>query len=127
MERTKNIKVEKPKWQKVGGGSLRIGNRIIKSGQVFEALPEEISPSFRKFIIPVSGNANFNTVEKKENIIITGKKAKFTIQPHGKSLFLFDVVQEIGVDEEGKSITKILNEKSLKKEAAEQLVKDLEK
>jgi len=118
MERTKNAKVAKPKWQKVGGGSLRIGNRIIKPGQIFEAFPEDISPSFRKFVIPLSGDANFKEIETKETTIIPGVKPKFTIQPHGKSLFLFDVVDVNG---------KVLNEKSLKKDVAEKLIEDLSK
>jgi hypothetical protein len=118
MERTKNVTTGKPRWQKVGGGSLRIGNRIIKPGQIFEALPEEIVPSFRKFVIPLSGDANFKKVEEKETIVIKGIKSKFTMQPHGKSLFLFDVVDANG---------KVINEKSLKKDVAEKLIEDLSK
>jgi hypothetical protein len=59
MERTKKVEVvippKKPSWRKLGGGSLRIGNRIIKRGQVFEADVEEISPGFRRFVESLDG------------------------------------------------------------------------
>jgi hypothetical protein len=45
-------------------------------------------------------------------------KPVYTLQPHGKSLFLFDIVDANG---------KVLNEKSLKKEVAEKLIEDLQK
>jgi len=130
MERTKKVttdnqNIRKPSWKKVGGGSLRMGNRIIKPGQVFEAWPDDISPAFRRMVIPVSGDAVFNTPSVKEVSISAGVKPVYTVQPHGKSLFLFDIVTQTGVDKDGEPIYKVLNEKSLKKEAAEQLIKEL--
>ena len=120
MERTKKVtdnqNTHKPSWKKVGGGSLRIGNHIIKPGQVFEAWPDDISPAFRRMVIPVSGDAVFDGPSVKEVSPTAGVKPVYTIQPHGKSLFLFDILDVNG---------KILNEKSLKKEAAEQLIKEL--
>lgn len=121
MERTKGVKTidsDKPKWQKVGGGSLRIGNRIIKPGQTFQADSDEISESFKKFVIPVGGNSGFKIPKQKEvaTLQVKGTKTLYTIQPHGKSLFLFDVVDSNG---------KVQNEKSLKKEVAEQFVESL--
>jgi len=123
MERAKSedIKVEsKPRWQKIGGGSLRIGNKIIKPNEKFEAYPEDISPSFRKFVIPLSGDATFLPLatKEKENVETPKEitKPTFEVVPHGKSLFLFDVVSNTG---------KVMNEKSLKKDVAEALVADL--
>lgn len=123
MERVKSedIKVEsKPRWQKIGGGSLRMGNRIIKPNEKFEAYPEEIPLSFRKFVIPLSGDATFLPIATKEKEKTeTPKevtKSTFEIVPHGKSLYLFDVVSNTG---------KVTNTKSLKKEVAEALVVDL--
>ena len=121
MERAKNIQAGKPKWQKVGGGSLRLGNnRIIKPGQIFEAFPDEISASFRKFVIPMSGDANFKETEVKEAVIIPGvtpkyvvKKKEFTMEQKGKSKLWFNVLDENG---------EVVNEKSLKKEDAQALV-----
>jgi len=121
MERIKSTEIKKPKWKKVGGGSLRLGNnRIIKPGQIFEALPEELPKSFRKFVIPMSGDANFKEVEAKESVIIPGvvpkyvvKKKEFTMEQKGKSKLWFNVLDGDG---------KVVNEKSLKKEDAQALV-----
>jgi hypothetical protein len=122
MERVvKEETTGKPKWRKIGGGSLRIGNRIIKPGQTFEANSEEISPAFRNMVIPVSGDAVFKSVVKefpKEDVPVKDViKTEFEMVPHGKSLFLFDVVNK----ETGKPV----NEKSLKKDVAETLLADL--
>jgi hypothetical protein len=122
MERTKaaGTVLEKPWWQKVGGGSLRMGNKIIKPGQKFQADPEEISESFRNFVIPVSANATFKTTshlqEKKEVKVAAPVYEK---QLHGKSLFLFDVVNT--------TTGKVQNTKSMKEEAADKLIEDLSK
>ena len=120
MERTKNIQGKKPRWRKVGGGSLRMGNRIIKPGQIFEALPEEISSPIRKFVIPISGDASFKETEKKETVVIPGvapkytvKKKEFTMEQKGKSKLWFNVLDGDG---------EVVNEKSLKKEDAQALI-----
>lgn len=39
-------------WKKIGGGSFRIGNRIIKQNEVFQAKESEIPAVFRDIIIP---------------------------------------------------------------------------
>lgn len=118
MERTK-MNEKKPRWKKLGGGSLRIGSQLIKPGQIFEAYPEEISPAFRNMVQPISGNTTFpEKVEVIEPAPVNVVKTVYTIQPKGKTNLWFDVV-----DPEGK----IINEKSLKKEVAEKLVEDLAK
>lgn len=124
MERTKIVETEdqlKPRWKKLGGGSLRIGNRIIKPGQIFRANPEEIAKGFRNMVMPLDKEG----VEWKEKenpqqnpSPIEGKKPEFKLQPHGKSLYLFDIIDDKG---------KVINEKSLKKEVAEQLIIELQK
>ena len=119
MERTENVEQSKPRWKKLGGGSLRIGKQIIKPGQIFSAYPEEISPAFRNMVQPLTGNAQFTEkAVAPEPTPINVVKPVYTIQPKGKSIVWFDVVDEKG---------KILNEKSLKKEVAEKLVEDLQK
>jgi hypothetical protein len=131
MERTKvnELPVEgKVRWKKVGGGSFRYSNKIIKPGQTFWAFPSEIPKSFRDVVIALDGNVVFEEEKAKEKKLeeqIKGKKPVYTIQPHGKSLFLVDILQQIGVDDKGEPITKVLNEKSLKKEVAEKMVEDL--
>ena len=124
MERTKKVGViVKPSWKKVGGGSLRIGNRIIKPGQIFEAFPEEISPSFRTMVIPVSADAVFKP-EAQDGEVQTDVKAENvakvinSLRPRGESKAWFDVVNAEG---------KPMNEKVLKKEVAEKLIEDLNK
>ena len=109
-----------PRWKKVGGGSLRIGKRIIKPNEIFEALPEDISPAFRNMIIPVSGDATFKTpptklVEqevKKEEITALS----YTIVQKGVNGLWFNVVDSQG---------KVMNAKALKKDVAEKLLEDL--
>lgn len=120
MERTKNNTLEegKPRWKKVGGGSLRLGGKIIKPGQIFTALPSEIPTAFRDVVVALDGNVVWDEQKIKEVIPIKVTKPIFTMQPHGKSLFLFDVVDGQG---------KVLNEKSLKKDVAEKLIEDLSK
>jgi len=121
MERVKSEVVEsKPRWKKVGGGSLRIGKRIIKPNEVFEANPEDISPAFRNMVIPISGDATFKTPPtklaepevKKEEVT----KLAYTIVQKGVNGLWFNVV-----DAQGKQV----NTKALKREVAEDLVKDL--
>jgi len=128
MERSKSevMENEKPRWRKLGGGSLRIGKRIIKPGQVFSALPEEISPGFRNMVEPVSGNAVFKDKiaptelpPPPENIVKPVYNLKlhkgFTMEPKGKSPLWFNVLNEKG---------EVVNEKVLKKADAEKLVEE---
>ena len=41
------------RWKKVGGGSLRISNKIIKPGQIIEVRESEIPMAFRDLLIPL--------------------------------------------------------------------------
>jgi hypothetical protein len=120
MERAQKTPIEgKLKWKKVGGGSFQMGNRIIKPGQVFDATVSEIPKAVRDLIIPMDGNMEVWKDEKEKtpepaDIV----KPVYKLVPHGKSLFLFDIVDDAG---------KVLNEKSLKKEVAEDLMQKLNK
>ena len=120
MERTKSVgsTPQKPLWKKIGGGSLRIGNRIIKPNQTFDAYPEEISPGFRNLVIPVSADASFAKEAPREPKPEEVVKEKYAVQPRGESKLWFDVVDGSG---------KVLNEKALKKDMADQLKADLER
>lgn len=53
-----------PLWRKIGGGSFRFGNRIIKPNQTFYAYEEEIPMAFRQCIIRVS-SVNAKEIESK--------------------------------------------------------------
>ena len=121
MERTKNVVVEgeeraKVKYKKIGGGSLRLGGKIIKPGEVFKAYPEDIPVGFRDLVIPVEGG----NVSWEKPIVppppLVIMKPVFELKPRGKSKSLFDVV-----DGQGKAI----NEKPLPKATAEKLIEDL--
>jgi hypothetical protein len=116
--------VSKPRWRKLGGGSLRIGKQIIKPGQIFAAFPEEISIAFRNLVEPVSGNAVFTDksvapAPAPVNVVNPVYKIKqrsgFTLEQKGKSPLWFNVLNEIG---------EVVNEKSLKKADAEKLVEE---
>ena len=129
MERTKGEgMVEKTRWKKVGGGSLRLGNRIIKPGEIFTAYKDDIPKGFRDLVIALDTNVVWE--EKKQNPVITPAdvvKPIYSVQYHGGSKTWYDVVSQTGVDEKGEPILKILNEKGMKKEAAEKLIEDLQK
>jgi hypothetical protein len=99
-------------WKKVGGGSLRLNGRMIKPGQIFKARPEEIPVAFKDLIIPLE------QVRLKDEPVIVAAKLVYELKPRGKSKSLFDVVDKNG---------KVLNEKALTKEVAQNLIDDLER
>jgi hypothetical protein len=99
-------------WRKVGGGSLRIGKRIIKPNEKFQASPEDIKPAFRDLVVPLE-----DVPEIAGNKVPTVIKSEYKLQPRGKSNTWFDVVDKNG---------KVLNDKGMQKDKAEKLIKDLE-
>ena len=99
-------------WKKVGGGSLRLNGKIIKPGQVFSATPEQIPVAFKDLIMPLE------QVRLKDEPVIVPAKLVYELKPRGKSKSLFDVVDKNG---------KVLNEKALTKEVAQNLIDDLER
>lgn len=111
MER-KKVKVQKveetPLWKKVGQGSLRIGNRIIKPGQVFEAFAPSIPEAFADVIVPANDSA-----KKAVSPIIDA--AVYTLEEVDGGWNILD------------STGKVVNEEPLDKEAAENLIIELEK
>ena len=97
-------------WRKIGGGGFRLRGRIIKPNQTFRATPDEIPKGFRDLVIPLE-----HIVKKEEPpLIIT--EAVYRLEPRGKSKSLFDVVDKNG---------KVLNEKALFKDKAEELIKQI--
>jgi hypothetical protein len=121
MERTKNVVVEnveraKVKYKKIGGGSLRLGGKIIKPGETFKAYPEDIPVSFRDLVIPVEGGSVSWEKPATPPPPIVFTKPVFELKPRGKSKSQYDVV-----DGQGKAI----NEKPLTKAIGEKLIEDL--
>lgn len=109
MERTNKVKNEDGtiRWKKIGGGSFRLGNRIIKPNQVFSARPDQISEAFRDNIIPVD-----KLPPEPKGVV--SEPAEFFLKSKGGGWY--DVVDGNG---------KIKNEKSLKKASALELIETL--
>ena len=120
MERSKNIDPNAIGWKKLGGGSLHvnIGGKvqIIKPGQTFYALEDEIPLSFRDTIVPVDPVGKSKAVVKKEKDLEDKATASEYKLQHRNGKW-WDVVNEDG---------KIQNEKALDKEAAEELLASLQ-
>lgn len=121
MERTKKAQDTtetdgKVWYKKIGGGSLRIGGKIVKPGEKFRATPESIPKGFRDLLIPLEGGS-FEEVEKKQAVKLDITKSTYKLVKREKSAW-FDVVDANG---------KVLNEKGMKKEIAEKLISDLSK
>ena len=115
MERG-NIGSEKViKWKKVGGGSLRFSGRIIKPGQIFKAKASEIPEGFRDVVIPLESIPGDTTAPGAPVIDAKPVEVEYKLKSRGSGGW-FDVVDLNG---------KVLNEKALKKDVAEKLVKDL--
>lgn len=133
MAKDKVVKVEKSIpdgmvcYQKVGGGSIRFANRIIKSGQKFWIHPESIPVSFQSACKEVAAdkgaliitNANRPRVNKIEEAQVLPEKFELVkaLDENGKVIkkgesALYNVVGEDG---------KPLNEKPLRKMKAEEL------
>ena len=122
MERSKSlISPDEPiRWVKLGGGSLRLGKRIIKPNETFTAKLSEIPVAFRDRIKAVDGG--FIPIGKEaEKVVappppIEAVKTEYTVEPKPGAPMWFNVVGPDG---------KVLNEKGLKKEAAEALVRSI--
>jgi hypothetical protein len=116
MERTKKVEVVEKlddgtiRWKKIGGGSFKLNNRLIKPGQVFVARPDEIPLAFRDVVI--AQDAIIEPTPEKIKVV----QSIFTVQPHGQSKSWFDVVSPEG---------KVINDKGKKKAEADQLAKEL--
>jgi hypothetical protein len=121
MERGKKEIVEPPKevtlpsklrWQKVGGGSLRWRNQIIKPGQVFEASLDELPKAFMDILVCLDKDGLQKVKEgvKKET---QAPEFLYHLEKDKTSKIHWNVVNE-----EGKAI----NEKPLEKALAEELL-----
>jgi hypothetical protein len=97
-------------YKKTGGGSLHWNGKLIKPGQIIRLKPEDVPENFKDILIPME------PIIEKEQPPVFVVKSEYSLQPHGKSKSLWDVVDSQG---------KVINEKSLSKEVAQQLVSDL--
>jgi len=108
---------KKIRYKKIGGGSLRLNNRIIKPGQKFEAYPEDIPETARDLVVPADGAVAMWPNERAKVIQedIKGAKPIYTTRQRDNTEW-WDIY-----DVNGKKI----NEKGLPKEAAEKLIQNL--
>jgi len=116
MERTKTVESganEKPLWKKVGGGSFRLGNRLIKRGETFAAYQVDIPPAFRDTVIRLTEGTEVPAVQAP--VIQDAVVPVYTLQSRNGSSW-YDVI-----DANGKPV----NEKAMQKKAAEQLIESL--
>lgn len=141
MKRTRSVKpvAEEPNkatdkilWKNTGGGSFRLGRRIIKPGEKFEATENEISQGFRDVLKQVGGDTPVSSKKQKEaQKVVPGVKSVFTIvkreQPSKSGNDLYDVVSDVTVVKDGEKVkvNKPLNTRGLTKEKAESLLKAL--
>ena len=93
-------------WKKIGKGSHRIGNKIIKPGQTFYAYPDQISETMRTFIVPLD--------ELPAEEIVVPIESFYKLQERGKGWF--DIVDSKG---------KVINENALRREAALKFIQSL--
>lgn len=118
-------------FQKIGGGSYRTGNRIIKPGQRFWTYPESLPKVFKAAFKEVAADYGAVVVEPLNRPRIDGiEEAKIVPEK-------FEIVK--AVDEEGNEVKKgdsflynvvgedgkTLNEKPLRKKKAEELLETL--
>jgi len=103
------------KWKKVGGGSLRFKGRIIKPNQIFKASANEIPPGFRDQVLPLEAIPGDVSAPGPPAVDAKPVEVEYKLKSRGSGGW-YDVVDKNG---------KALNEKALKKDIAEKLVKDL--
>lgn len=98
------------RWRKLGRGSFRMPNRIIKPGEIFEAPASAIPKAFRDVIVPVD-----DIPEEVLSPKVTGRVPVYKPVKREDSNW-WDVVDENG---------KVISEKALTKKQAEELVTSL--
>jgi len=118
MERTKKSEESTDRrFIKTGGGVFHLRRNgkvhIIKQGQRFTAKLEEIPEAFRDTIEPVDGKA-FTQLEEEAEASIDVAQLDYVIESRGGGYY--DVKDANG---------KVMNEKALRKEAAENLLRSL--
>lgn len=115
MERTRGTE-GKMRWRKIGGGSLRLTNmKFVRSGQVFEAYPKDIPEAFRDVIICLDPVEKINA-EKEKKVADVAKKAN-SYSKVSRGVGYWNVVDKNG---------KVINEKGLRENKADELLKSLE-
>ena len=112
---TPQLNNQKLRWQKVGGGSLRLVlsgvKKIIKPNEKFEAYLDEIPKAFKDQIIPLQPLPESVTAP-----VVKAVPVVYTIEPIDSEGLLFNIIDSQG---------KVFNENPLDEETAKQFVKDI--
>ena len=114
MERKKQKSVTEDqegvvRWKKIGGGSFRTRQgKIIKQNQTFFAHPDDIPKAFRDTVIPLEAP-------------LDGPDTPLTSKAPGYSI----VVKNAGWYNVVSSTGKVMNEKGLRRDAAEEYLEAL--
>lgn len=118
-EDAQTIKDERPKWRKIGRGSLRLGNgKIVKVNEVFRALPEDLPKGALDLLVCIEGDgsevpANLPEEEKVLRPKRTGPLYEIKVRNPG----WYDVTNTVT----GKAV----NDTALRQEDAAKLLKEL--
>ncbi len=102
------------KWKKIGGGTFRLARgKIIKPNQIFSASKDEIPNAFKDSVILLDKNIQIDDAKiiKEESNDVEKYKL------HSKGGGWYDILNATG---------KVINEKNLRKDDAEALLKNLE-
>lgn len=110
------LQPEMLRWQKVGGGSLNWGNKIIKPGQVFEARLEDLPKAFMDTLVCLDPEALKNI--KAGIVKETQTPESLYVMQKSKEKGMWDVVNEHG---------KAINETPLTNDLAKELLTALNK
>lgn len=112
MERTKGTNDGRLRWRKEGKGVFILPDRRkVNAGDTFFAYPYEIPLAFRDTIKPL--DLPIATVDDPVEYV----KPEYSLKKRGNSASWFDIVDGNG---------KVINEKALKKQDAEDYIKKLE-
>lgn len=99
-------------YKKVGGGSARLANRIIKPGEKVWLYPEQVPAGMRDLFVPLS-----NIPHKKETpIVVDITKSEYKLQQRTENSPWYDIIGPEG---------KLLNDKALTKKKAEEFIQDM--
>ena len=118
MERAIKEETGLKRWRKLGGGSFYLKGRIIKPNQVFQAELADIPKGFRDVVVLVDSKAGKAVGEVLQDFLdipdVPVAEVVFTLKKKGGAYYNVE-------DADGK----VMNEKGLRKEDAEALIKSL--
>lgn len=104
-------------WRKIGGGFLRLSNRIIPPGTLFWAKPEDIPKGFKDQVVPVDPSEFKRYQGPTAEEMKPEKTFEYTKKLREGSSTWWDIF-----DSNGKRV----NEKALREEAANEYLESLQ-